>query len=174
MYPVAMITVRRAAVADAETLHGLGRGTFVETFGHLYPPEDLDAFLDAAYATDKFAHELADPATAIWLAERDGVAVGYAQAGACGLPHDDVTPDCGELKRLYLYKSEQGSGLGGRLLALALEWLERPGRRLWIGVWSENHGAQRLYGRHGFERAGQYEFPVGRVRDQEFIMMRRC
>ena len=54
-----------------------------------------------------------------------------------------------------------------------MEWLERDGpRTLWIGVWSENHGAQRFYTRHGFARVGEYQFPVGRVRDHEFILRR--
>jgi RimJ/RimL family protein N-acetyltransferase len=63
--------------------------------------------------------------------------------------------------------------MGGTLFAAALDWLLREGpRTLWIGVWSENLGAQRFYARHGFAKAGEYEFPVGRVRDREFILRR--
>ena len=52
--------------------------------------------------------------------------------------------------------------LGRRLFQAALDWLERDGpRTLWIGVWSENLGAQRFYARHGFEKVGEYEFIVG-------------
>jgi len=59
------------------------------------------------------------------------------------------------------------------LFAEALAWLERDGpRTLWISVWSENHGAQRFYARHGFGLAGEYEFPVGRQRDREFMFRR--
>ena len=45
-------TIRRAGVADAETLCALGAETFCETFAHLYPPADLEAYLIAAYALD--------------------------------------------------------------------------------------------------------------------------
>ena len=107
------------------------------------------------------------------LAERDGRAIGYAVAGPAGLPHPDVAQGDGELKRLYVRAGEQNGGLGSRLFAQAMAWLERDGpRTLWIGVWSENHGAQRFYARHGFARVGRYEFPVGRVRDLEFILRR--
>jgi ribosomal protein S18 acetylase RimI-like enzyme len=59
------------------------------------------------------------------------------------------------------------------LFTTALDWLERDGpRTLWIGVWSQNFGAQRFYGRHGFEKVGNYEFLVGSVRDPEFILRR--
>src|SRR6185437_11642486 len=37
--------IRRATLEDAEALSGIGRETFVETFGHLYPPEELAHFL---------------------------------------------------------------------------------------------------------------------------------
>jgi len=165
--------IRRADLQDAEALSRIGAETFVETFGHLYPPEDLQAFLAGAYDVEKTRRELADPARAFWLVEADGVVVGHALAGPCDLPHAEVTPSCGELKRLYVLKRMQGDGTGSRLLAETLGWLERDGpRRIWIGVWSENHGAQRLYGRMGFDKVGEYIFHVGRTQDREFILRR--
>jgi len=117
--------------------------------------------------------DLANPAKAVWLVECEAETVGYALAGPCKLPHPDVTPACGELARIYLTAGRQGGGLGARLLAEALAWLETDGpRRIWIGVWSENLGAQRLYARHGFEAVGAYEFHVGAARDHEIIMRR--
>lgn len=166
-------TIRRATPADAEALSRIGAETFTETFGHLYPPQDLSAFLEAAYAVDKSRRDLEDPDKAAWLVEADGAVVGHALAGPCDLPHDEVTPACGELKRLYVLKAFQGGGTGSRLLAETLVWLERDGpRRLWIGVWSENYGAQRLYERMGFEKVGEYDFIVGETRDREFILRR--
>ncbi|MBX3479559.1 MAG: GNAT family N-acetyltransferase [Caulobacter sp.] len=167
-------TIRRAVPADAETLSRIGAETFSETFGHLYPPQDLSRFLRTAYSLESTRADLADPTRALWLVEADGEAIGYALAGLCTLPHPDVTEDCGEVKRIYLRKGRQGGGLGGRLLAEALAWLERDGpRQLWIGVWSENHGAQRFYRRLGFEKAGEYFFDVGETHDLEFILRRR-
>lgn len=166
-------TIRRATRADAEALSRIGAETFSETFGHLYPPQDLAAFLETAYAMETSRRDLADPDKAVWLVEAGGAVVGHALAGPCDLPHDEVTTTCGELKRLYILKAFQGGGTGSRLLAETLAWLERDGpRRLWIGVWSENFGAQRLYGRLGFEKVGEYHFIVGETRDREFILRR--
>ena len=165
--------IRRATPEDAQALCEIGRATFVETFGHRYPAEDLGHFLKMAYGLKRTRQILADSRKASWIVEADGRAVGYALAGPCGLPHPDVGPRDGELKRLYLLRSYQGGGTGSRLLAEALAWLESRGsRRIWIGVWSENHGAQRLYSRAGFERVGEYQFAVGRTLDREFILRR--
>ncbi len=166
------VQLRIATPADAEQLSSLGRRTFIQAFGHLYPPDDLAAFLET-HSAGAYAAWAADERCRLWLAEQDGAAVGYALAGPCGLPHPEVTPGCGELKRLYIDAKAQGAGAGGALLKAALDWLRAPARTLWIGVWSENLGAQRLYGRHGFEKVGTYLFPVGATRDLEFILRRR-
>jgi ribosomal protein S18 acetylase RimI-like enzyme len=177
------VRIRRAVPEDARTLSALASACFTETFGHLYPPQDLQAFLDESYSLDACQKVLADETCAVWLLEADacpepgrrGVAVGHALAGPCTLPHADVASGDGELKRLYVLRGHQGGGWGRKLLDTALEWLERDGpRTLWIGVWSENHGAQRLYARHGFEHVGDYDFIVGNIRDHEFILRRRA
>ena len=167
-------TIRRATVDDAQAWSDLAERAFVIAFGHLYPPDDLAQFLRDSYAPDVHRKYLADPACAVWLAERDGKAVGYALAGRpCTLPHAGVKPEDGELKRIYLLPEAQNGGVGSRLIDCALEWLDRDGPcTQWIGVWSQNFGAQRFYERLGFEKVGNYDFLVGSVRDPEFILRR--
>lgn len=165
--------IRRATLDDAAAVTRIAEATFTETFGHLYPAEDLRGFIDEAYSIERAQVVLGHPDYAIWLLEHDGEVIGHAAAGPCGLPHDDVQQGDRELKRLYLLKAHQNSGWGSRLFETALQWLERDGPcTLWIGVWSQNFGAQRFYARYGFEKVGDYEFPVGRVRDHEFILRR--
>ncbi|WP_024889379.1 GNAT family N-acetyltransferase [Luteimonas huabeiensis] len=167
------LALRRATVEDAARVADLAARTFTETFGHLYPREDLDAFLAQAYAVERQRTILAHPDYAVWLLDADGEAVGHVAAGPCGLPHADVGGDDGEIKRLYLLRGWQGAGHGARMMATAMDWLLRGGpRTLWVGVWSENLGAQRFYARHGFGKVGEYLFPVGETRDLEFILRR--
>lgn len=168
--------IRRATPADAEALSTLSRTCFTQTFGHLYDPADLAVFLDEAYAPDVLRVELEDPNRATWLLfedETDEAPIGYATACPAHLPHPDITPGDGEIQRLYILEGHQGAGRGTLLLNTALEWLERDGpRTLWIGVWSENYGAQRFYARHGFEIVGDYSFMVGDHADYELITRR--
>lgn len=168
-------SIRRAGSDDAEALAVIGRATFVETFGHLYPADDLSTFLEEAYDAQRTQADLADPRNAAWLVEADGRAVGYAQAGPCALPHPEVTPRCLELKRFYLLRAWQGGGLGSRLYAAVADWFERQApHHLWLGVWEANHGAQRFYTRQGFTPVGRYSFRVGKTLDPEIIMRRSC
>jgi ribosomal protein S18 acetylase RimI-like enzyme len=165
--------IRRATPADAEALSAVGARTFIDTFGHLYSQEDLQAFLDESHTPAAYAGYLADPGYALWLLEDETGPRGYALAGRAQLPHPELTAADGELKRLYVDKNLHNGGWGGKLFTEALAWLERDGpRTLWISVWSENYGAQRFYARHGFGFAGEYEFPVGQQRDREFMFRR--
>ena len=166
-------TIRRATLADAATLSRLGAETFADTFSHLYPPEDLAVFLAESHSVAAYRGYLSDPAYGVWLMEAEGEPIGYGLAGPSSLPHPDVTPACGELKRVYMRKAWQGGGRGGRVLDVALQWLEAEKTgSLWIGVWSGNEGAQKLYAKKGFEKAGEYRFKVGGTLDHEFIMRR--
>ena len=59
----------------------------------------------------------------------------------------------GELKRLYVARGAQKSGVGRALFGAAISWMtcDQPSSRpLWIGVWSGNLRAQRFYERNGF------------------------
>jgi diamine N-acetyltransferase len=161
------------ALEHVPALSALAIKTFCDTFAHLYPPEDLQAFLRGSYAPEVLAPQVADPAQFWRMAWDADKAVGYLHAGPVGLPHTDADPaNQGEIKRLYIDTSQQGRGLGKQLLTIGLDYLsERYGDApQWIGAWSENHRAQGLYRAYGFEKVGEYGFPVGTTIDHEFIL----
>lgn len=197
-----VMRIRQAQPDDVDLLSELSTRTFTETFGHLYRPEDLAHHLEHAYSVEALGALLDDPAHRCWLAEEDTVSagtgstastgatgataaadgtgaagldgvVGYVLAGPGDLPHPELRREDGEIKRLYLLQGFQGGGRGAALLRTAMDWLLGAGPRvLWLGVWSENDGAQRFYRRHGFDKVGDYLYPVGEHRDHEFIFRR--
>src|SRR3546814_2746947 len=89
-----------------------------------------------AYAVEKQRVILSHPGYAVWLLEQEGTAIGHAAAGPCGLPHTDVAPGDGELKRLYLLREHQKGGWGGKQFATALDWLQREGKIGRAKVWN--------------------------------------
>ena len=183
---------RRATPKDAPALSSLASACYIQTFGHLYATKDLDRFIHEAYAPEVLRGELADPQRPTWLLFDDsaeagkttsdpetageaseGTLIGYVTVCPAHLPHPDVKPTDGEVQRLYLLREYQGGGRGSMMLQHAIDYLLSDGPRpLWIGVFSENLGAQRLYRRHGFKLVGEYKFMVGDHADREFIMRR--
>ncbi len=162
--------IREAVLADVEELVELSKRTFTQTFGAGYPPEDLENFLASAYTVERYCAYISDSKSNVWVVASENTLCGYVLAGACSLPHLEVKPGDGEVIRLYMLQEYQGCGWGTKLFETALDWLIASGAAtLWLGVWSENYGAQKLYHRYGFSYAGEYEFIVGNSRDREFI-----
>jgi ribosomal protein S18 acetylase RimI-like enzyme len=168
------LTIRRAVATDAAALALVTERTFTETFGHLYPPEDLAEYIAKHCAPDSCRKLLEDPKVGAWLIGAHGdTPVGYATAGPCKLPVENREPNAGEIRQLYVLSTHQNQQLGAKLLDAALGWLaEQRFSPLYIGVWSQNYGAQRFYGRYGFTKVGEYGFPVGKTVDHEFILKR--
>ena len=170
----APITIRRATPSDAASLARITGSTFTETFGHLYPPEDLAEYLRQNCTPESCRRLIEGPKVAVWFAAAEGAEpVGFVTASPCKLPIENREPDAGEIRQLYVLSTHQNDRLGSKLLDVALGWLaEQDLSPLYIGVWSENFGAQRFYGRYGFVKVGEYGFPVGKTIDQEFILKR--
>lgn len=166
--------IRRAQLSDAAAVAKVSEATFTETFGHLYPPEDLAEYLNRVCTPEAYGRVIEKPTSAIWIAAADGEApVGFVFAADCKLPVENLEPTAGEIRQLYLLRSHQNQRLGAKLMDVALSWFTEQQRApLYIGVWSENFGAQRFYGRYGFRKIGEYGFPVGTTVDHEFILKR--
>jgi RimJ/RimL family protein N-acetyltransferase len=166
--------LRLARPEDVPAIAKLARDTFCETFvqGFAvgYPAADLKQFLDASYALAKISTWIADPAAQVLVAEQDGGLIAYAHAGANDLPYVGARPGDGELKRIYISNAAQGAGVGRELLERSLDWL--GARPIYIGVWSGNLKAQRLYAHYGFKPVGRYQFAVGATLDDEVILGR--
>jgi hypothetical protein len=111
----------------------------------------------------------------VWLLEDGGVAVGHALAGPCTLPHAEVAPGDGELKRLYVLLDHQNGGwAGGCSVPRWSGWSATARARYGLAC------GRRTMARNGctrgmaFEHVGDYDFIVGNIRDHEFILRRRA
>lgn len=161
------IAIRPGTAADAAALSALYRRSFTDTFGHLYQPDDLAAFL-ASREPDCFTGALADGCRVL-MAEDGGELAGFAMIGPPALPIA-AEPGDAELRMLYLLKPWHGSGLAERLLTGAMDLARSGGAgTMRLSVYIDNHRARRFYARFGFTRVGSYAFMVGEQRDEDLI-----
>lgn len=169
--------IRAATPEDAAALARLSTeaftATFVDEFKMGYSAEDLAEFLAKSHSEDAFRGWLVEPDVAAWVAEADSGLAGYALCGEPAVPHADVKPDDVELHRLYVLRGWHGTGVARDLMAAAMALMDsRPVQ--WLGVWSGNVRAQKFYARYGFEKVGEYDYPVGQTLDREFILRRKA
>lgn len=163
------VLYRPADVGDAAELRELFAESFVETFGHLYRPADLEEFLEANSGA-KWHRNLTDPQVAIRIAEGDGELLGFVELAPKQLPYETAAPAI-ELRRLYLRSSAHGRGIADELMKWALaEAARRGAQELVLSVYVDNHRARRFYERYGFEAVGKYDFMVGSHADEDLIL----
>lgn len=162
-------TLRDATPADADAVAALARRSFTETFGHLYRPEDLAAFLNN-HTEERWRAELADPAYAVRVAEADGALIAYAKLGPPSLPFEPRGPSI-ELRQFYVLAPHHGTGLAAALMDWVLAAARACGAAdLYLSVFVDNHRARRFYERYGFEVVGRYAFIVGGHADDDHVM----
>ncbi len=164
------VQFRPATARDAETLAALARETFVDTFGHLYREEDLNAHLAEKCSVEYFRDAL-DAGDEITIAEEKGEVIGYSKVGRLSLPVAYPIENAQEIHRIYVKKSHHHRGLGQALLdrAFASDRL-KSASVVYLGVWEENDRAKQFYYRNGFMPVGRYLYPVGEQHDRELIL----
>jgi len=166
---VAEVSWRDAGPEDAPLLREIGRQSFIETFGHLYTPDNLAAFLEN-HDEGNWQTELADPRYAVRLGFVDGVNAAYLKLGPPSLPFTPSGPSI-ELRQFYVLKPWQGAGLAPAMMDWVLAEARRRGaKELYLSVFVDNIRAQRFYARYGFEEVGRYDFMVGTHADEDLVL----
>ena len=148
--------------------------TFVETFGHTYPPEHLEAYLKGSYTPAIQLDEIQDPKKSTFICIEKNQIVGYAMlhygAREVGINGPDPVV---EIQRFYLDSAWHGSGLASLLMKHVLELNQvRAAKTIWLGVWENNFKAQAFYKKFGFDKVGEHDFIVGETRDLDFLFAR--
>jgi len=164
---------RPATPDDLSKLARLGRETFIETFGPLYTPKDLNTFLEDVYSEKTVAQELADPNLTHQVIDNGEDLIAFIKIGPVHVPVENPAPDAMEIWQIYVRQEFLGHGLGKHLMTWAdEEFKRRNAGEIYVSVFSENDRAILFYQHHGFEKCGEYGFPVGDQIDLEWIMRR--
>ena len=155
--------LRRAEPSDAPALSLVASATFLDTYATVLTGADIVAHCTRNNSIAAFETWLADPATIVTLAEYEHAhaPIGYTVLTAPDFPIEPGPADI-ELRRIYLMKQAQGTGLGAALMARAFEDAAAAGRtRVLLGVWDQNPRARAFYERQGFKVIGTRQFTVG-------------
>ncbi|KAJ9156259.1 hypothetical protein NKR23_g1237 [Pleurostoma richardsiae] len=169
------IDVRPASPDDAVDIAKLGAHVFSATFGHSVQPHELKAYLDDSYSTEATTKDISDPSRDMIVAtNEDGQIVGFGlltrgSSEPC-IAHVGSTI---ELQRLYVHPDFHGKGIG-KILVNTMENMARKQafKHMWLGVWEENHKAQRVYEKLGYKIVGDHDFVIGGVIQTDHIMLK--
>ena len=167
-----MATIRHGTVADAPVLAAFAARTFQETFAHQSTEADMAAHLEKAYGVTQQAAELSDPDVTTLLAYRGGTLVAYAQMRRNRPPEVVPDPEAIELRRFYVDRPAQGTGLAQTLMAAVFEAARAAGaKHVWLGVFERNPRAIAFYRKCGFRDVGSQVFMLGSDPQRDRVML---
>ena len=138
------ITIREAVPADAAGIARVHVASWRTTYPGIMPQEHLDS-LSVAEREQTWQGRLSPDSGefAIVAETESGEIVGFTNGGR---DRNEGSNDEGEIQTLYLLKSQQGQGIGRRLLQAAARRLHADGySTLFLWVSALNHPACRFY-----------------------------
>ena len=178
------VRLRKASLADAQSIAQLGAHTFSASYGHSLPREELQTYLDESYSLDAISQQISDPSKDMIVAttrspdpNSEDVITGFAllTRGTTELCLSHLpAPTTIQLHRMYIQPDYQGHGIA-KLLASQLEDIARIQgyTYMWLGVWVENTKAQRIYERMGYEKVGARDFVLGKVVQTGWVLVKK-
>ncbi len=150
--PIDPVIVRRATLADADTLAGISRRAFSATYRRVVPDAVLDEWIETAAANWLQALEDRSPDSPAraWVAERHGAVIGYGTTSPARSNWLAPPAGAGELTNLYLDPDVIGTGVGRMLYEHDVDDLRQRGfDPLVVWAFGENSLARSFYERMG-------------------------
>ena len=145
--------IRRARQTDMPALGRLGAHLL-----HAHYAFDSDRFMEpgddpeGGYAWF-LGTQLRDPAVAVFVAEDEGVVVGYVYAGLEPQSWKELREAAGFIHDVVVAESGRRHGVASALIEAAITWLRECGApRVMLWTAEQNEGAQRLFAKLGFRR----------------------
>lgn len=163
--------ITRATSSDLETVHRLGRQTFLEAFAKDNTKEDIHHYVDEAFASGRVAEELANPESEFYLAKVESQPIGYLKVNHGQAQTEKYDLSALEIERIYVLEAYYGKRVGQSLFAKAFEIAQtRRASCLWLGVWEKNLKAIKFYKKHGFVAFDKHSFLLGKDLQTDILM----
>ena len=141
------VTIRKMKNQDIEAVQSIAIESWHATYEELIPLDVQQRFLEMAYSKEMLEKRLAK--APFYVAEGDEGILGFANFSNVN-EEGEV-----ELAAIYLKPSEQGQGVGTKLLKQGLSELNPS--KVFVNVESENEAGKHFYVAKGFLAVDEFE-----------------
>jgi len=165
------IEIKPAGLPEAELIADIARKTFMETYGEMNTPENMEAYLNSQFSDEKLVEELQHPRTRFFLAYLNGIPVAFTKVRDDRKAKKLEEIKALEIQRIYVLQEYQGFSMGKAMLDMIKELARKDGyQTIWLQVWQKNNKAIRFYQKAGFTVFETAKFLLGNSSQQDFLM----
>lgn len=163
--------IKTALLKDASMVADLAAFTFREAWLEPGNEQDLERYVEENFNLDVIKKELSNADITYLLVFAEDELAGYVKLQRNDQPEGYELKKTVALHRLYIKAKFRNMKLGGALVEHSISLAEKEGfQSIWLGVWNENHHAIRFYNRFGFERFGNYQFIMGSIVSDDYLL----
>ncbi|WP_407857270.1 GNAT family N-acetyltransferase [Enterococcus hailinensis] len=169
-----MSEIKKIDSTDLKQLQTISIRTFTDTFGKDNTEEDLNNYLESAYADQVLTDEINNSDSEFYFIYLDARVAGYLKLNVGSAQTETFAKNRLEIERIYIDPDFKRNGLGKKLYELAVKRaVEQSKDSIWLGVWEHNLAAMEFYKKMGFEKVGQHSFFMGEDEQIDFIMQKK-
>lgn len=166
-----MPDVRPATPEDAEAIAALAARTFPMACPDHTTARAIATHIATELTADRFREHMAS--AQLLVVDGDVEAVGYVMLTTEPPPIETPWRDPLELRRIYVDRSEHGSGTASALMRASLDAAAAGGHDwIWLGTNEQNQRAIRFYEKFDFRIVGQRTFCVADSVECDYVMAR--
>ncbi len=165
------IQIRAAGIEDAGLIRKIARETFMETYGEMNTPENMESYLQSQFSEENILQEFQSNHARFFLAYLDGVPVAFTKVRDDRKAKKLEQVKALEIQRIYVLLEYQGFSLGKAMLDMIKLLAHQEGyQTIWLQVWQKNNKAIRFYQKAGFCVFETASFLLGDSNQQDFLM----
>jgi len=165
------IEIKPAGRPEADLIADIARKTFMETYGEMNTPENMEVYLNSQFSDEKLLEELQHPRTRFFLAYLDGIPAAFTKVRDDRKAKKLEEIKAIEIQRIYVLQEYQGFSLGKAMLDMIKDLARKDGyQTIWLQVWQKNNKAIRFYQKAGFTVFETASFLLGSSSQQDFLM----
>ena len=165
------ITIRKATISDLETIQGISKQTFIETFAVVNTPENMDNYILENFNIQQIASEINNQESSFYLAILDHKTIAYLKINFGNAQTEIRSAQAMEIHRIYVLKNFHGNKVGQLLLSKAIKIGQQAGvDTIWLGVWEKNHKAIQFYNNNDFVEFDKHNFIMGNDIQTDLLM----
>lgn len=168
------ITIRKCSVEDLPILQEVSIETFSDTFKDQNSPENMKAYLEKAYDSQKLEMELLNTSSEFFFIYLNEELAGYLKVNTDDAQSEKMDNESLEIERIYVRTRFQKQGIGKYLMNKAIEIATEMNKKvIWLGVWENNQNAIAFYSKNGFVKTGVHSFYMGDEEQVDYIFSKK-
>ena len=165
------MNIKKCTHEDLFILQKISYETFNDTFKSQNSPENMKAYLEAAFNLKQLEKELSNRSSEFFFVYFNNEIAGYLKTNTSDAQSEAMGAESLEIERIYIKNEFHKHGLGKFLLNKAIEIaMEHNKKEIWLGVWEKNENAIAFYKKMGFVQTGVHAFYMGDEEQMDLIM----